>query len=484
MKAVVTYFLFLNISFMGYSQVWQYKMANDPAIYYTGRIDFSNVLAPQFSFPGVTISARFQGTQIRAVLREYGSGGPQTTNYFTVVIDGNVHKTIALTLADTIYELASGLLDQEHMVTLVKRTESSVGRVSFKGFLITGSQLIPFSFNRTRKIEFIGDSWTCGYGNEVSTNSPNTGFHSVNEDHYHAWGSIVSRRLGADYVATAISGRGMYRNNSGSTFGSIPQEYGRIYPGQNNPAWDPNRFVPDVLVIHLGTNDFYQETVMPSNVLDSASYVNAYLAFLQTLRGYYPTTKFVLAFGNSITDWYPAGLKHLTRWRSYIQATVTKFKQVSDQNIYSFELTPQSAPYGEDWHPTKATHVQMANEITPFLQNLMGWSGTISDCLGVLNGSATQDPCSRCVNGNTGLESCMTLGLEESEDYTSVIVSENEIIFSQYENRVWEILDINGRIVLSGSNAPIRLESLSHSGMYVLHVKDGAQPVRIPFLKL
>ncbi|MCU0429346.1 MAG: GDSL-type esterase/lipase family protein [Cytophagaceae bacterium] len=487
MKVGLLKLLLLNIFIIGYSQVWQYKRANDPAIQYAGRIDFSDPLFPQFSFPGVSISARFSGTQLRAVLKEFGTGGPQTTNYFTVIIDGSIFKTFALTTTDTLYDLATGLVNQEHLVTLFKRTESSVGRVGFKGFLIPTSNLIPFDFNKNRKIEFIGDSWTCGYGNEIATNNPNTGFHSVNEDHYAAWGPIAARRLGATHVSTAISGRGLYRNNTGSTFNTIPQEYGRLYPGQNAPAWDPNRFVPDVVVIHLGTNDFYQESASPSLPLDSAAYVNAYLAFLQTIRGNYPSAKLVLAFGNSISDWYPVGLKQLTRWRNYIQATVNRFKAISDANIFSIELSVQSAPYGEDWHPSKATHLQMANELTPFLQNLMGWTNGTVDCNGVLNGSAHLDPCNRCVDGTTGLESCLTLAFKEEKEIemiSGIQISSQHISLQQYADTPWEITDIHGRVVLQGNHTLIDLEILPHHGVYILLVKQKSEQKRISFLKL
>jgi lysophospholipase L1-like esterase len=465
------------------SQTWNYIQADQSNIRYSGRIDFGNPKAPQFSYPGVSISARFSGTQIKGVFKEYGSGGPQTTNYFTVVIDGSVHKTLGLTLADTLYELATGLANQEHLITLVKRTESSVGKVTFKGFLIESTELIPFSFNQSRKIEFIGDSWTCGYGNEISTNSPNTGFHSVNEDHYAAWGSITARRLGAEYVATAISGRGIFRNNTGSTSGTIPQEYGRLHPGQSLPAWDPNRYVPDLVVIHLGTNDWFPETLTPPNMLDSASYVNAYTSFLLTLRSYYPQAKLLVAFGNSKSDWWPSGLNHLTRWRKYTQAIVAKFKTESDLNIASFELSVQNAPYGEDWHPTKATHIQMANEITPFIQNYLGWTNGAADCLGVLNGSATLDGCNRCVAGTTGLEACLTLGMEEEKNQQGVSVSGNEIQLNQFQNSEWEILDTNGRKLLQGNYSPIPLENLYQSGLYVLKIKKENELHTLRFVK-
>ena len=222
-------------------------------------------------------------------------------------------------------------------------------------------------------MEFIGDSWTCGYGNEVSTNSPNTGFHSIYEDNGRAWGYTVAKKFDAQYHATAISGRGMYRNNTGTTAGVIPDEFDRIFPGQASPTWNFSNYIPDLVVIHLGTNDFYQESLSPPIMLDSALYVDKYIAFINTLRSNYgSTTKILCAFGNSKTDFWPVGLNSLTRWRNYTNAIVGYFNTNGDNEVYKFELSAQNAPYGEDWHPTIVTHNQMANQIAPYIATITG----------------------------------------------------------------------------------------------------------------
>ncbi|MFN3404875.1 MAG: GDSL-type esterase/lipase family protein [Cytophagaceae bacterium] len=350
----------------------KYIMADDPLIQYTGRIDFANPKAPAYSFPGISIKASFTGTSVKAVIKDYGSGGNTTTNYYNVFIDGVVVKVLKVIATDTLYPLASGLANVQHTVELFKRTESTVGKSSFKGFVIDNTSLMPLPEKSSFKMEFIGDSWTCGYGNEISTNSPNTGFRSENEDNYRAWGSTLAKRFNAQYHCTAISGRGLYRNNTGTTSGVIPQEYNKILPGMANPLWNFSNYIPDLIVIHLGTNDWFQETLNPPVMLDSASYVNAYISFLNTLRGHYPDAKIICTFGNSKSDWWPENLKHLTRWRNYINATVKHFNDKGDNKIYKFELTVQDAPYGEDWHPTIATHNKMVTEITPFIESITG----------------------------------------------------------------------------------------------------------------
>lgn len=348
--------------------------AQNTNIQYSGRINFDDPLAPIFWFPGVSIKANFQGPSIDVVLRDYSSGTDATTNYYNVLIDDVLYKVLKVNQDDTLYRIARNLTDTNHKIEIFKRTESQVGNTSFKGFCLQiNKHLIAASTQLTRKIEFIGDSYTCGYGNEVSIPSnPNTGFHSVNENNYNAWGAIVARDLNAEYHCTAYSGRGLYRNNSGSTTGILPSIYNRINPNDPTYTWNTANYVPDVVVIHLGTNDFAPEQNTTPSMVDSTTFVDTYINFITTLRGYYPSAKIICVRPNSQTDYFPAGFKTLTRMTNYIKAVKDHFTG-TDANVFYFELTPQSAPYGEDWHPSAATHQSMATQIEPFIRTTAGW---------------------------------------------------------------------------------------------------------------
>jgi hypothetical protein len=38
--------------------------------------------------------------------------------------------------------------------------------------------------------------------------------------------------------------------------------------------------------------------------------------------------------------------------------------------VHYLAFTPQTAPYGEDWHPSAATHEAMATRLTEFIRSL------------------------------------------------------------------------------------------------------------------
>ena len=104
---------------------------------------------------------------------------------------------------------------QFHTVQLFKRTESFVGVTRFYGFELMGFKAAAEVEKPTKKLLIIGDSFSCGYGNDVELSAeqnPEIGFHAKNENNYLAYGAVAARKLGFQYQCIAYSGRGMYRN--------------------------------------------------------------------------------------------------------------------------------------------------------------------------------------------------------------------------------------------------------------------------------
>jgi peptidoglycan/xylan/chitin deacetylase (PgdA/CDA1 family)/lysophospholipase L1-like esterase len=356
--------------------------ASDPNIQYVGRVNNTDPNNVVFAFPGVSIKAKFQGTAINAIVVEGGSGGSSTTNYFNVIIDGGTPTVLKLSTAQTVYVLATGLTDVTHTVELYKRTETSVGKVTFKGFqVVSGKTLVTPDPLPSRKIMFIGNSITCGYGNESSSNPPVNGFTSVNENNYKAWGAVTARNLNAQYHSISYSGRGLYRNNSGSQVGTAPTFFDQTIADDASQTWDHSKYVPDVVVLNLGTNDFAAEVASAAYTVDQTTFTTAYLNFISKIRTDYPNAKIFCTVGVMMSDYYPAGGLHWTRIQNYVQSVVTTKNNAGDTNVFYYMMDPQSPPYGEDWHPTAATDVIMATGITNFINSKVTWTS----CPGSVN---------------------------------------------------------------------------------------------------
>jgi len=262
-------------------------------IQYQGRILFTDSLKPVFAFPGISIKIKFDGTTVNAKFRGYKGINPQP-NYFNVFLDGEFVKKFVL--GDTTFNVVcvQNIKKGIHQLEITKRTESMLGKVEFLGFEIDGSLLKP-DLKPKRKLEFVGNSITCGYGNE---DSPTGGFISKNENNYLAFGAVCSRLLNAEYRAIAYSGRGVIYNYACSKGDSIPGIYEKYLADERAfgiNKYDHNSYSPDIIIVNLGTNDHNCEKTTGDN------FKNAYINFISKLKGYHPKAKIVCLTGPMIS---------------------------------------------------------------------------------------------------------------------------------------------------------------------------------------
>jgi lysophospholipase L1-like esterase len=347
---------------------------NDPNILYEGRVDCSKPAAPAFSFPGVSIRARFAGDTIQMKLSDFGTGDPKSANRYDVVVDGREPTELEMAPHQKIYTLATGLGPGTHTVEVIKRTESFVGKGVFGGFRVrVGTTLLPLA-PRPHRIEFIGDSITCGYGDMVSIRDPSgSHFTAANENENLAWGGVTARALDAELMVVAYSGRGIYRNYEDGPGDTLPQMYLKALPDDPaSAAWNPSVSIPDVVVVNLGTNDFSPGHGTPGTI-DHATYTRTYVEFLRVLRGYYPKATFVVAAGPMLSDQYPPGYKAWTTIQADLANVVATRKAAGDTDIHTLFIPPQAPPFGEEYHPTAAEQQAMSDALVARIKQLKGW---------------------------------------------------------------------------------------------------------------
>jgi len=348
--------------------------ATDPAIRYLGRFDWSVPEAPMMWFPALGIETVFTGDALDMVLDERASGGVITTDYYEIRLDDEEPITLRTCAEQDVYPLARDLEPGPHRVRISKRTEVQVGNAAFLGLRIRPDASLTLPPEREHRIEVVGDSITCGYGNELSTTTPDDfPFTSQNENALGAYGAVAAELLDADYVAVAGSGRGMVRNYGGFVGLFIPEFYELTSILATASTWDHSLYSPELIVINAGTNDF-------SPGLDSEQYLamreefrNAYRAFLIRLRELHPEAALVAAIGPMLSDGYPEGYEALTSIRADVSGVVDALVEEGDDRVWFFEFAAQTAPYGEDWHPTLATHRAMGEALAEFVRAELGW---------------------------------------------------------------------------------------------------------------
>jgi lysophospholipase L1-like esterase len=357
-----TFFLFLAIisTTLCYAGSSVTIPADNKLIEYTGRIDFSNAKAPRFSYSGVSIRACFNGTSLSAIMDDNVG-----KNFYNIIIDGEVLDTINVSVGKKVYKLAEGLKNTNHEIEIFKRTEEQFGKTQFLGFILDeGASLTKMSFQKDKLIEYIGNSITCGYGNEGHNGET---FGPTTENHYLTYAAITSRFFGARHLAVCKSGIGVYRNYNGPATGSadcMANIYTRVFLKDKNPEYSFSQ-KPDLVCIDLGTNDFST----PGG--DSARFVSAYLRLIDTIQTKNEKADIICLLGPMLSD------PILSNVRGYIKNVVKLANQKGNGNVYFFEMSQQTGNLGIDGHPTVAQHVRNAKELTDYIVKLKGWQSVV-----------------------------------------------------------------------------------------------------------
>jgi lysophospholipase L1-like esterase len=210
-----------------------------------------------------------------------------------------------------------------------------------------------------RRIEVIGDSITCGYGNE-GTNP--CAFTPDTEDHYRTYAAIAARNLQAELYTVAWSGKGVIHNYGDDKDEPFPSLYDRALATDASSSWDFSRFQPHVVVINLGTNDFSTD-----GDPDEPTFSNAYRTFLRHVREKYPNAQILCLAPTSL------GGDDLTRARTYIESVVSGLRTGGDTKIEAHALQYTETGVGCDSHPSLQTHAAMGQALTTKLRSLLGW---------------------------------------------------------------------------------------------------------------
>jgi len=328
-----------------------------------------------FSCSGVSVSF-IQLEEELYVWLEDTATDPANGNWMNVIINDRIYTRIQLKQGKHLYLIPTPF-NNGQFITLSKATEAHVGEVKFYGIEMSKGESIEYAFDRAQvlRIQFIGNSITCGYGNMASIaappqGNPLTGFHTVNQNAHMSYAMQTARKLHAVPMLVCFSGKGIYRNFNSDTIETIPKIYDRIHlQNTNSPTWDHTQQIPDIIVINLGTNDYYGES--RNEPLNDSVFVKTYIEFVERLIGYYPKAKIICVNGPMLSNDFPEGKKCWTRIQTSIRNVQEHFQAKGNTKLYTFFFAPQSAPYGEDYHPSLATHKQMAEELSTFIQTVV-----------------------------------------------------------------------------------------------------------------
>lgn len=326
--------------------------ADNANIHYTGRFNFKNKKAPRMVYPGSTIETNFTGTSIRMKAKP-------NSGYFMVTIDNDNPIKVNFAKNDSVMTLIKGLKKGNHNCKVMLAYEGYIRRPEFRGFIIDrGASILPYVNRYKLKMEFIGNSITCGYGIEASSKLMH--FSDSTENHYYTYAGITARRLDAESMVVARSGIGAYHNYNGPKAGDkdiMPRWYDYTLLYDSSELWNSKRYTPDIVCVNLGTND------LSTPNYDLQLFKSHYMGFMKHLRAIYPKAKIVMLTGSMLNG------KPLMDQKKVLDEIKT---ELGDSGFYRFDFTPMngSLGYGADYHPSMLQARKMADELVPFINRI------------------------------------------------------------------------------------------------------------------
>lgn len=276
--------------------------AQHPGLRWEGRVRFEADRSATYDWASVRVHAKFQGDAL-AVYARLGQ------NYLDVLVDG---ERVAVLGAKSSAEglawegigippqatggipvyVVRGLAPGAHRLTVAKRSGPNFGPVTLLGFRFASPEPLPQPpAAHPRRLEFIGDSLTNGYGLEGPGLQCKT--LAAYENSSRAWARACAESLHAEAQILAYSGYGLVRNYGAAGSASddpVPFYYPRRVLADPAP-WPREDYVPDLSVIFLGTND-YSTQPGPS----AQAFEDAYAAFLGQVREGREGLKILLAY--------------------------------------------------------------------------------------------------------------------------------------------------------------------------------------------
>lgn len=271
------------------------------------------------------------------------------------------------------YTIFESDTEQNVTVRVIKLSEAAMSTVGIQEIAVVAEDGIKPTMDNEHTIEFIGDSITCGYG--VDDEHGQHSFSTATEDVTKTYAYLTAQQLQADYSMVCYSGYGIItgytENDQKLTTHLLPDYYEKVGKSEGkfdnallpqDVRWDFDEFIPDLIVINLGTNDDSYTKDDPSK---QANYAEMYVHFLELVRKNNVHSSILCTLGIMGDRLYP-----------FLEQAVNEYTRITgDRNITTmkFDVQLEMDGYASDNHPSQVTHRKAANKLTAQIKELMNW---------------------------------------------------------------------------------------------------------------
>ncbi|GMF44295.1 unnamed protein product [Phytophthora fragariaefolia] len=273
---------------------------------------------------------------------------------------------------------------------------------TFYGFIVEeNAEILPVDQPEpqpVRKMEFIGDSDTCGFGNEGKASSAKNlfGMKGRMENVYNGYACIAARMFDAEEHVLAWSGyvqfvvvalflvvivcsffilrsKGVHSNSAdwGPNMPALWKNTLASRPGD----WDMSSWIPDVVVINLGINDLSPPASAETDI------ITGYASFLLEVRSYRPDANiFCVVYDDGCisSEDSETNRKFVSlQLQEIIKVAISKVSKHDDKMHYTFikiEEGLEKDDYASMMHYAVSGHVKIAKVLTEEIALRTGWS--------------------------------------------------------------------------------------------------------------
>lgn len=363
--------------------------ADESRVKVTGRTIFRDEIR-YLGYTGTSISFRFTGRMAKAKLLSDASTH-NSKDYawvavfvkeekdgevsYGAVTDGEPYRRFCLDSDKAEYVLYEADVEKTVTVTLIKYSEAEYAACGIEWIETDSQEILEPPMPRKLKIEMIGDSITCGYGNEGNVDELE--HDTAKENPMKAYSLLTATHLDADVNVVAWNGKGVITSYIGEGQPKVKDESWLVpmlyeyvdagcerdylhTPVSEWERWDSSRFVPDIITVYLGTND---ASYTDNDDARNQEFVDGYVKFLETIKRKNPGIPVLCMLGTMDKKLCESVLKAV----SIIE------EKYQNADVYYLDLPPQDETdgLGINWHPTEATHRKVAELVEKKIKEIL-----------------------------------------------------------------------------------------------------------------
>ena len=282
--------------------------------------------------------------------------------YMAVYINGNYEplKRFPVESGTNSYEIYSSDKTENVRITLLKLSENAFSKVGLISISADG-EIKPAFPPSDRRIEFIGDSITCGFG--IEAESAAEGFRTATENSRINYASLTAKHFNAEYNLISWTSIGVYSNsvkedvNIPDDSWTMPKIYFHTDKSTDGwlgnvedklEMWDFSKFCPQLIVVNLGTNDKDFTRGIKER---TDAFKDTYVKFISDIRNVNPNSYILCTLGAMGQELCPQ-----------VEAAVS---ELNDEKIsfMPFDIQLETDGIGAEMHPNKVTHRKMADKL-------------------------------------------------------------------------------------------------------------------------